>query len=96
MRTISNEAKAALWTALFTFLATASIGLLGFLGAVEDWLNGNDPDLLDDLALLGRLVGSAVIAAASGLLNYVVRRLQTAGALPGSAPVYADTPAGED
>ena len=73
LMTIPNELKAALYTALWTFIGTALIGLTGFLGAVLDFLNGTDTDITDDLSALGTLVASAFVAAVSGLVGWGIR-----------------------
>ena len=85
---MNDSFKAALWTAIFTFIATASVALLGFLGAVTDFINGNDPDLTDNLSVFVKVVMSAFIAAVSGLVNWLVRTLQAKDVLPGSGPSY--------
>lgn len=85
---MSNSFKAALWTALFTFIGTVAFALLGFLSAVTDFLNGNDPSLADDLSSLTRIVMSAAVAFAAGLVNWVVRALQAKGVIPGQGPTY--------
>lgn len=80
--------KAALWTALFTFIGTAGLALIGFLDAVENWINGDDPTLTDDLSTLVRILLSAVVAAGSGLVNWAVRYAQARNVLPGAGPTY--------
>ena len=80
--------KAALWTALFTFIGTAGLALIGFLGSVSDWLDGSNADLSDDLSNLGKIVLSAVVAAGSGIINWLVRYAQARNVLPGSGPQY--------
>lgn len=70
---MSNELKAALWTALFTFLSLAIVALTGFLDAVVEFINGNDDTLSDDLSNLGKLLTSAVVAAVTGFVNWLVR-----------------------
>lgn len=88
---MSNSFKAALWTALFTFLGTVLVAVLNILPAVEGWINGTDPTLTDDLSVFVKVVVSAFIAAASGLVNYAIRALQTAGKIPGNGPTYSET-----
>ena len=90
---MSNEAKAALWTTLFTFLGTAAAALINFLTAVQAWVAGNDDTLTDDLSILGKVVVSAVIAGIAGLVNYVWRATQ-AKLGKGNLPVYQ--PAGQN
>lgn len=87
---MSNSFKAALWTALFTFIATAGTALVGLLGAVTEWINGNDASVVDDWSTFGKIIGSAFIAAVSGLVNWAVRAAQTKGVLPGNGPTYEE------
>lgn len=88
MRAMTNSLKAALWTALFSFLTLASLAVLGFLAAVQRWLDGSDPTLTDDLSVLGKLLLAAIVSALIGFVNWVVRALQSKGVLPGQGPKY--------
>jgi hypothetical protein len=80
--------KAALWTALFTFIGTAGLALIGFLDAVADWIDGSNTDLSDDLSNLGKVLLAAVVAAGSAIINWLVRWAQSRDILPGSGPHY--------
>lgn len=84
---MSNALKAALWTALFTFLAVFGIATIGFLQDVASWASG-DALTFPDVSVLGKAAVSAFAAAATGLVNWVVRLAQSKGALPGAGPVY--------
>ncbi len=86
---MNDSLKAALWTALFTFIGTVAIAFLPFLQAIGDWLNGDDPDLADDWSNFSRVLIAAFIAAVSAIVNWVVRWVQSRGVLPGSGPSYA-------
>lgn len=88
---MSDSLKAALWTALFTFVGTVLAALLPLLSAVENWVNGSDPTVVDDLSVFAKVVVSAAIAAASGLVNWAIRAAQAKGALPGAGPNYDST-----
>lgn len=85
---MSNSFKAALYTGLFTFLGTTAIALLGLLASVTNFINGNDPTLVDDLSIFGRIVLSAVVALAGALVNWAIRALQAKGVIPGAPPQY--------
>lgn len=84
-----DSLKAALWTALFTFLGTVAIAFLPFLQAVGDWLAGDDPSIADDWSVFSKVLISAFVAAVSGLINWGVRWIQAKGKLPGSGPTYS-------
>lgn len=85
---MSNSLRAALWTALFSFVATVLIAFVPFLTAVGDWLNGDDPSLVDDWSVFSRVIVSAFVAAVTGLVNWGVRAAQARGKLPGTGPSY--------
>lgn len=87
-----DSLKAALWTALFTFIGTVAIAFIPFLQAVGDWLNGDDPTLIDDWSTFSRVLVSAFIAAISGLINWAVRFAQEKNVLPGEGPHYGELP----
>jgi len=89
---MSNSLKAALWTALFTFVAGVLLGALNLLSAFEGWVNGTDPTLMDDLSVFVKVTAAAFVAAASGLINWAVRAVQARGALPGNGPQYVTPP----
>lgn len=85
---MSNSFKAALYTSLFTFIGTVAFALIGFLAALTDFINGNDASLADNLSILTKIVLSAVVAFAGGLVNWVIRALQAKGVIPGAPPQY--------
>lgn len=85
---MSDSFKSALWTSLFTFTFVVATALLGLLAAVSEWINGNDTTLADDISNFGKIALSAVVAAGSGMVNWLVRSLQARGALPGNGPTY--------
>lgn len=84
---MTNSFKAALWTAIFTFIATAGTALVGLLGSVTEWINGGDP-IAADVSNFGKVVASAFVAGVAGLVNWAVRAAQAKGVLPGSGPSY--------
>lgn len=88
---MSNSFKAALWTALFAFVATAGLALTTLLGAVSEYVAGNDTALADGWSVFAKVIMSAFIAGVSGLVNWVVRAAQARGVLPGNGPTYTDT-----
>lgn len=83
---MSNELRAALATAVVTFLTLFAASAVGFVGQLQEWADtgGEFPDV----SVLGRAAVSAALAALAGLVNYAYRWLQARGALPGSGPVY--------
>jgi hypothetical protein len=72
---MSNSLKAALWTSAFTFVGTLSITLFGWLSAVAEWA-GTDGAEFPSVTPLGKAAAAAVVATASGLLNWAVRYIQ--------------------
>lgn len=87
---MSDQLKAAAWTALFTFTAVFGIGLLGWIADVAAWA-GTDNAEFPSVTPLGKLVVAGLAAAASGFINWLVRLAQAKGVLPGHGPVYDTT-----
>lgn len=85
---LADSFKAALWTALFTFVGTAGTALIGLLDAVGRFVQGDDYTLVDDWSVFSKIIVSAAIAGVSGLVNWVVRAAQSKGVLPGRGPSY--------
>ena len=83
----SNAITAALRTFAWTFIAAFSTSLLGFLGDVADWAGSVD-GAFPAVTPLGKAAVAALVAAVSGLVNYLVVKAQTAGRLPGDGPQY--------
>lgn len=81
---LSNATRAALATFVFTFVATVGIQLMGLLQEVSEWVDGGEQP---DWRLYVKVVVSAFIAGASGLVNYVVRYFQQK-ADPTAGPHY--------
>lgn len=92
--TTSDSLKAALYTALFTFVALFGLSLAGWLNDVWHWASSNDHAVLfPDPAVVWKAAVSAVIAACSGLVNFAVRFAQ--GHLgAGELPTYVKSPKG--
>ena len=86
--TTRDSFKAALYSALFTFIALFGLSLLGFLNDVWHWASSNDNAVLfPDPAVLVKAAVAAVMAACVGLVNFVVRWAQ--GRLgSGEVPTY--------
>lgn len=87
----TNALKAAAYTALFTFIATFCISALDWLQDVAAWASTSGAEPLPGLSVLGYAAVSALVAASSGVVNYVIRAAQSAGVLPGSGPSYPTT-----
>lgn len=84
----SNAWKAAVSTAVISFVSLFAMSLLGFLGDVTDWANGSGGDF-PSVAPLGKALISAVVASVIGLINWVIRSLQAHSAsIPGAGPQY--------
>jgi hypothetical protein len=88
---LSDPLKAALATALFTFVTLFGASLAGFVQTVVDWAStGGD---FPDPSVLGQAFISALTAAGVGLLNFVIRWLQAnTNLIKGSGPSYSNTP----
>ena len=82
--------RPALMTALFTFIAIFGAALTGWLTEVIGWLEVIDaPEQSEfpDPTVLGKAAVAGVVAAASGIVNFVVRYAQvTLG--KGTVPTY--------
>lgn len=85
---MSDSVKAALWTALFTFVALFGISLLGWVQEVAAWAGSATAGDFPSVTPLGKAAVAAVAAAATGLINWIVRFAQAKGALPGNGPAY--------
>lgn len=76
---IWKAVRPALMTALFTFLGVFATGALGWLSEVSGWLSAwGSPEAgeFPDPSVLGTAVISGIVAAAGGLVNFIVRWLQ--------------------
>jgi len=86
-----DAVKAALYTALWTFLGTFGLATIGWL---NDWAQALSADnatvVFADPAILVKAGVSAAVAAASGLVGLIVRLAQANTSLPGSPPVYPE------
>lgn len=83
-KNLSNSAKAALYTVLFSFLSTLGLTLLDTLQKVDEWVQTG---VAPDWNAQGKVIISAVVAAAAGVVNYVVRFVQTKND-PTAGPKY--------
>jgi hypothetical protein len=89
--TPSNEVKAALWTALFTFVALFGASVFGWVQDVTEWASTSGTAVFPNVTVLGKAAVSALGAAAAGLVNFVVRWAQAQGVIPGAGPNYPTT-----
>lgn len=85
---MSNEFKAALSTAVFTFIALFGASLVGWVQQVVEWSAAGGVEVFPDVSTLGKAAVAAAGAALTGLINYVVRVAQAKGVLPGRGPTY--------
>jgi hypothetical protein len=65
-----NYVKAALITAVQTFVASTLVTLLGVLSAVQGWVGGGEPP---DLTAPAKVVVSALVAAVAGVVTAIYR-----------------------
>lgn len=82
--------RPALMTALFTFIAIFGAALTGWLTEVIGWLEAIDaPEQSEfpDPTVLGKAVVAGVVAAAAGIVNFVVRYAQVMLG-KGTVPTY--------
>jgi hypothetical protein len=92
--TTLDAVKAALYTALWTFIGLFAVSLLGLVQQVAQWASSSGHTPLPGLSVVGYAVVSAFTAAASGLVAFVVRYAQTKGlTAPGVQPVTYTPPA---
>ena len=87
---LTNSIRAALWTALFSFIGLFSVTLLGWLQDVVVWASDSGVAEFPTLSVLGYGLVAAAASAAIGLVNFVVRFGQAKCFLPGSGPSYGD------
>lgn len=84
---MTDSVKAALYTALWTFIGVFGISLLGWLGDVATWAS-SDLETFPSVTPLGKAAVAALAAAAAGFVGWVVRWSQSHGWLPGEPPQY--------
>lgn len=89
--TTSDAWRAALWTALFAFIALFGLSLLGWLGNVVEWAQDKEGVVLfPDPSVLFKGLVSAAVAAIIGLVNFVIRFAQAKTGI-GQGPAYVRT-----
>lgn len=88
MPSISNELRAALWTALYTFLGLFVASTAGWVEDVIGWASTGGVEVFPDVTVVGKAAVSAAGAAFVGLVNWAWRKMQSLGVLPGNGPVY--------
>lgn len=82
-----NAIKAGLWTALFSFIGLFSLSLIGWLQDIASWASSSGSDQFPEFTTLGYAAASAATAAVIGLLNTVVRAVQSMTHI-GTTPSY--------
>lgn len=87
--TTADAFKAALWTALFSFLTLFGTSLLGWLSDVQEWASGSTEAFPDPSTLASAGIAAAV-AAMIGLVNFGIRYAQ-AQTGKGTGPRYGPT-----
>jgi len=83
---MSDNWKAAAWSALATFIGVFGLAAVGFLSDVASWADGGGS--FPDVSVLGKAAVSAAVAAASGLVTWVLAWARRRNLLPGAAPTY--------
>lgn len=84
--------KAALYTALWTFIAIFGTSLLGWLDAVSEWATSDGATVaFPDGDVLVKAGLAAAVAALSGLVAFTIRQAQVLLRL-GTGPTYGATP----
>jgi hypothetical protein len=93
-RNRSNAWKAAVSTAVFSFVAVVLGSFLTLFSSLQDWIgNGDTEALLEDIKASAKVTLSAFIAVWTGIVNYVFRWVQArVPAIPGDGPVYGELP----
>lgn len=86
---IPDKLKAALRTALWSFIALFAMSSLGWLQQVAEWASSSGKTPMPGLSVLGYAAVSAVVAAGIGLVNFAGVWAQGQGILPGSPPSYS-------
>jgi hypothetical protein len=83
---MSDNWKAACWSALAAFIGVFGLALVGFLSDVSRWADtgGEFPDV----SVLGKAAVSAAAAAVTGLVTWCLSWARRRNLLPGNAPSY--------
>lgn len=87
---MTNELKAGAVTAAFTFIGAFALGALGWVAEVAAWASSEGASDFPGYSALGYAVAAALVAAVTGLLNFLVRWAQGKGWVPGNGPVYGE------
>lgn len=87
-RSTVNALKSAAWSALFFFVGTFGLALLGWLNDVGRWASDHGRTPFPDISVLGYATVAAAVSAAGFVVNLAVRLAQAKGALPGEPPDY--------
>jgi hypothetical protein len=90
---LSNPLKSALSTSLWVFIAQVALLAVGWLQQLAKWSSTSGHAPLPGLSTVGYALVGALVAASSGVIAFVVRLAQEKNVIPGSAPVFAGTPA---
>lgn len=89
---MTNSLKSALYTALWTFIGSVAVLSTGWLADLAEWASTSGRSPLPGLSVIGYAVISALVAAAGGIVGFIVRFAQSKGAVPGAPPQYPNTP----
>lgn len=84
-----NELKAALWTALFSFVTIFFTSLMGLMSTIMSWASGTAD--FPGFSVIGKFAAAAAVSALIGLVNGLVRLAQSRlgiGTVPQYGPQY--------
>lgn len=91
-----NAFKSALWTLLWSVVATSGLAILGWLGDVQEWAadiaNGGEQTInFPEWSTLGGIMLGAVVGLVMGVVVFFVRWGQNRNVLPGESPAFDTT-----
>lgn len=89
--TTTDAFKAALWTALFSFVTLFGVTAVGWLQDVVVWASESGASEFPSLSVLGYGAVSALTSVAIGFVNFVVRFAQAKGLFGQSASAIGPT-----
>lgn len=91
-----NAFKSAMWTVLWSVVATSGLAILGWLGDLQEYAadlaNGGEQSVaFPDWSVLGGVVLGALVGLVMGAVVFVIRWGQNRGTIPGESPAFNKT-----